>query len=314
MSAWSVLLLALTPSINVVQAQDSLSAMVTFNSGIIEPSKTCLKEEWSRVDNAVSMALDEAMRRRSRDSHDKTRHNRRLLRSVSANASVAVGRNHRRLPCTNCGGRPLCLAFSGRGCAILSSRRRHLSAASNTTVIDRSLNDASMCMEEVDEVDKAMAILTPSLSTPCRDLVNAPRTVQCVEFTTQCDIRGFALLQQAQSHIGGLAFAFPNSLRFPSTGSTHFCRSVSGNDIAIRVDAAFVLGAVTLQLRGPNNYFYSNTELGMPYSVFGKETSAQGQVVRLLSRPLAVGSYTLSAVSLDNPTAGITAYFTVKDC
>jgi hypothetical protein len=288
-----VFLIALCISLQVVAAAKVFSPVYHFNNGTVDDTKKCQSDEWSRIQIAAGNAIGGA--------------GRVLLRSPES---------HRRLPmkCSDCGGKPLCLAAIGIGCALLGKRR--LMERQDV----RSLNNGP-CSSKSAAIDLALTTIAPTVSAPCQALLNAPRNVQCAEYTKDCDIFGFTLMNSfSQTEIAKL-----NTTDVGNTPTT-ICSSKVGT-VTIRADTNFFLGTVTFTFSGKRSTGMSvktetNDDANQPYVAFGKMyippvKTGNGTYVpkpKFNTRILYAGVYTVSAFSQDNPTEGKTATFTIKQC
>lgn len=145
---------------------NTFAPIYNFNNGTYDATKICPSDEWSRIQIAMGNAFGGTGARRE------------LLRSPPSN------RRNLALKCSGCGGRPLCLAQIGLGCALLGKRRR-LELHN-----ERDLN-TSPCSSKITAVDSALTTIKSTLSSPCQALLNAPRGIQCAEYTHDCNIVSF---------------------------------------------------------------------------------------------------------------------------
>jgi hypothetical protein len=254
---------------------------------------SCTEAEWNQVLLTMSNATTSDGRRR-------------------------LGRGQRQLSCPRWCGK-YC-AMMGVGCGTQGRRRKlpgnNGNGKGNGNSTGNCDEDVSACSADIAAIDVALVNIT-TVSSACRALLAGEKTVSCPEFTTtDCYIRGISAWDTKSSNTA------PTLLipKMNATGTT-FCKKT---EVAFLVETSFVVGKVTSSL-----YFTKSLTTPMkldkayeggaaPYYVFGSKPHKlkDGTMgIQMSSKKLdAVGWYTLTVVSADNPNDPKNVSFAVTSC
>lgn len=314
-------------------SKSSHAPIFTFNNGIVEEGKSCAHGEWNRIKDIVGNAILVPSAAPSTTNTTKS-HVRRGLRSTTTttttDADMASSLHQRQLlRCSDCGGRPLCLQSIGLGCAKRSFRRElHKESTSNSGPSNKA-GSSNMCSKQVTAVNAALSAamsVKNDWTASCRKLIMAsPRTVECMEFTHNCDILGFNVIKvkTGEKNVTAQPDVIAKLSANNNNGTTSFCSSIG--EITIEADTNFDLGTVTWELTGLNHtYAFARLDYRVPYTVFGDNASERyistnrmqikGIESNVKLEQLEPGEYTVRAYSHDKPSSGKAVTFTVKNC
>lgn len=290
-----------TSTLTDVLGSSTFSPRYTFNNGIVEKGKSCSTKNWTLIRNAMTKAVNEK----------KTTVGTRQRRTLRIRAK-----------CESCVGKPLCIFQSGIGCVRTYGGRRldKEVAAHDVDEHVRSLNlqspapvtdKDSQCSTSMAQIDAALEALLPKLTTSCQALLQAPRKVECLEFSTNCNIDGFKVL--ARSSIDDQTIT---STKISMAGTTTFCTKDVTAVTNIEAKANFQMGTVILKLFGPKDdgMLQETIDSVAPFFLYNATKMVQTQQQQQLTTP---GVYTIQAIALVVGTGKVNhkqTTFTVQEC
>jgi hypothetical protein len=172
------------------------SPIYNFNRGVVVATQSCSTNDWTRIQDTTAAALESVPLNRKKQ--------RRTL-------SLRTSESKRRqlgLRCSNCGGRPLCLAQIGIGCTRISNRRDLQGTAAT----------ASPCLAKMAAVDAALVAVRCRVAASCQRLLDAPRDIVCAAFNLDCHILSFDIVKGVVTSTSSNNFGTGGSLGSLTSG------------------------------------------------------------------------------------------------